>query len=64
LPDRPDGGWESGQYVRRSIILPLSLADRLAAEAERRGLPVSDLLIEYAEQGLRAGRNDHGTLDR
>jgi hypothetical protein len=29
------------------------LAERLAATAERRGLSVSDLLAEYAEQGLR-----------
>jgi hypothetical protein len=33
----------------------VQLAERLAAEAERRGLSVSDLLAEYAEQGLRAG---------
>jgi hypothetical protein len=29
------------------------MAERLAAEAERRGLSVSDLLIEYADDGLR-----------
>jgi hypothetical protein len=29
------------------------LAERLAAQAERRGLSVSDLLAEYAEEGLR-----------
>jgi hypothetical protein len=37
-------------------MLPVQLAERLAAEAERRGLSVSDLLAEYAEQGLRAGQ--------
>jgi hypothetical protein len=29
------------------------LAERLAAQAGRRGLSVSDLLVEYAEAGLR-----------
>jgi len=39
--------------VRRTVMLPVGLAERLAAEAERRGLSVSDLLADYAEQGLR-----------
>jgi hypothetical protein len=29
------------------------LAERLADRAERRGLSISDLLAEYAEEGLR-----------
>jgi hypothetical protein len=33
--------------------MPAGLAGRLAAEAERRGLSVSDLLAEYAAEGLR-----------
>jgi hypothetical protein len=33
--------------------MPAVLAERLAATAERRGLSVSDLLAEYAEQGLQ-----------
>jgi hypothetical protein len=33
--------------------MPIVLAERLAAQAERRGLSVSDLLVEYAETGLR-----------
>jgi hypothetical protein len=45
--------WESDDCVRRTVVLPTGLAERLAAEAERRGLSVSDLLIEYAEEGLR-----------
>jgi hypothetical protein len=56
VPETPDGAWESDDYVRRSIILPAGLAERLAAEAERRGVSVSDLLITYAEEGLRAER--------
>jgi hypothetical protein len=29
------------------------LAEQLAARAEQRGLSISDLLAEYAEEGLR-----------
>jgi hypothetical protein len=39
--------------VRRTVVLPIVLAERLAAQAGRRGLSVSDLLAEYAEQGLQ-----------
>ncbi len=46
--------WEHDDYVHRSVVLPTGLAERLAAEAERRDISVSDLLIEYAEAGLRA----------
>jgi len=46
--------WEHDDYVHRTVMLPAALAERLAAEAERRDMPVSDLLIEYAEAGLRA----------
>ena len=49
--------WESDEYVRRTVVLPSSLAVRLAATAERRGLSVSDLIVEYAADGLR--REDH-----
>ena len=38
----PDGVWESDDCVRRTGVLPTGLAERLAAEAERRGLSVSD----------------------
>jgi hypothetical protein len=34
-------------------VLPTGLAESLAAEAERRGLSVSDLLVEYADERLR-----------
>jgi hypothetical protein len=49
----PGEAWESDDYVRRSVILPAELAERLAAEAQRRGLSVSDLLAGYAAEGLR-----------
>ena len=48
-----DEVWESDDCVRRTIVLPAVLAERLADRAERRGLSVSDLLAEYAEEGLR-----------
>jgi hypothetical protein len=53
LSETPDDVWESDDCVRRTVVLPTELAERLAAEAERRGLSVSDLLIEYADEGLR-----------
>jgi hypothetical protein len=52
LSETPEDVWESDDCVRRTIVLPTELAERLAAEAERRGLSVSDLLIEYADEGL------------
>ena len=53
MPEFSDEGWESDESVRRTIVLPVDLAERLAAEAGRRGISLSDLLTEYAEQGLR-----------
>ena len=52
MPDVSDEGWERDDSVRRSIVLPAELAERLAAEATRRGISLSDLLAEYAEHGL------------
>ena len=52
MPYLSDEGWERDDSVRRSIVLPAELAERLAAEAARRGISLSDLLAEYAEQGL------------
>jgi len=52
LSETPEDVWESDDCVRRTIVLPTELAERLAAEAERRGLSISDLLIEYADEGL------------
>jgi hypothetical protein len=56
VPELTDEGWERDDCVRRTIVLPGDLAERLAAEAGRRGISVSDLLIDYAEQGLRQSR--------
>lgn len=53
MSEAPDDVWESDDCVRRTVVIPTELAERLAAEAERRGLSVSDLLIEYADEGLR-----------
>ena len=58
MSETPEDVWESDDCVRRTVVLPTELAERLAAEAERRGLSVSDLLIEYADEGL--GREGAG----
>ena len=47
-----DEVWESDDWVRRTVVLPALLAERLAAQAEQRGLSFSDLLVEYAQDGL------------
>jgi hypothetical protein len=63
IPEEPDPAWESDDSVRRTVVLPAGLSERLAARAERRGLSVSDLLAEYADEGLRrdeAGPGDAG----
>jgi len=56
LSELGDEGWERDDTVRRTIVLPSDLAERLAAEAGRRGISLNDLLAEYAEQGLRQAR--------
>jgi hypothetical protein len=53
LSEFGDESWEHDDTVRRTIVLPGNLAERLAAEAARRGFSLNDLLAEYAEQGLR-----------
>lgn len=53
MSETPEEAWERDDCVRRTVVLPTELAERLAAEAERRGLSISDLLIEYADEGLR-----------
>ncbi len=53
MSETPDDVWESDDCVRRTVVLPTELAERLATEAELRGLSISDLLIEYADEGLR-----------
>jgi hypothetical protein len=54
----PDDVWESDDCVRRMVVLPALLAERLAARAEQRGLSFSDLLVEYAQDGLDHDRAD------
>jgi hypothetical protein len=49
----PDEAWENDDRVHRTVVLPAELAERLAARAERRGLSFSDLLAEYAAEGLQ-----------
>jgi hypothetical protein len=49
--------WERDDCVRRTIVLPAELAARLAARAHQRGLSVSDLLAQYAAEGLA---REHG----
>jgi hypothetical protein len=56
LPEYGDESWERDDTVRRTIVLPSDLAERLAAEAGRRGISLNELLAEYAEQGLRRAR--------
>jgi hypothetical protein len=52
LSETPDEVWESEDLVRRTIVIPRELAERLAAEAERRDQGINDLIVELAEQGL------------
>jgi hypothetical protein len=56
VPEFSDEGWECDDSVHRTIVLPGDLAERLAAEAARRDISLSDLLTEYAELGLRQAR--------
>jgi hypothetical protein len=53
VSETPDQVWESDDGVRRTVVMPAVLAERLAAQAERRDLSVSDLIVAYAEEGLR-----------
>lgn len=52
MSEVPDEVWESDDCVRRTIVLPTRLAERLAARAEQCDLSFSDLLVEYAQDGL------------
>ena len=58
MSEVPDEAWESDDCVHRTVVMPAVLAERLAARAERRGLSVSDLLVEYAQEGLDRDRAD------
>ena len=52
MSETPDEVWESDELVRRTIVIPRELAERLAAEAERREQGINELIVELAEQGL------------
>ena len=58
MSEVPDEAWESDDRVRRTVALPALLTERLAARAEQRGLSFSDLLTEYAQEGLDRDRAD------
>ena len=58
MSEVPNEVWESDDCVRRTLVLQARLAERLAARAEQRGLSFSDLLVEYAQDGL-----DHDGAD-
>jgi hypothetical protein len=60
VSEMPDEAWESDDCVRRTVVLPALLAERIAARAEQRGLSFSDLLVEYAQEGLE--RDSAGKL--
>jgi CopG antitoxin of type II toxin-antitoxin system len=53
MSEEADLVWEKDDWVRRTVVLPVALAERLAAVAEARSLSVSDLLAIYAEEGLQ-----------
>ena len=52
MSEVPDEAWESDDCIRRTVVMPADLAERLAARAEQRGLSFSDLLVGYAQDGL------------
>ena len=52
MSELSDEVWESDDCVRRTVVIPATLAERVAARAEQRGLSFSDLLAEYAQEGL------------
>ena len=58
MSEVPAEVWESDDCVRRTVVLPALLAERLAARAEKRGLSFSDLVVEYAEDGLHRDGSD------
>jgi hypothetical protein len=58
MSEQADLVWEKDDWVRRTLVLPVVLAERLAAVAEVRGLSVSDLLVIYAEEGLQRDAAD------
>jgi len=58
VAELPGEVWESDDSVRRTIVMPAHLLARHAGSAERRDMSVSDLLVEFAEAGLRREEQD------
>jgi hypothetical protein len=58
VSETADDAWENDDCVRRTVVMPVVLAEQLAARAGQRGLSVSDLLVEYAQEGLRQDGTD------
>jgi hypothetical protein len=47
-----DAVWEQEEKVRRTVVLPRDVCERLAAEAARRGVTFDELVAEYVAAGL------------
>jgi hypothetical protein len=58
VSETADEAWEGKDCVRRTVALPAPLAERVAAQAEKRRMSFSDLLVEYAQEGLRRDAAD------
>ena len=54
MSELPGEAWERDDSVCRTVVMAAELAERLAVQAERRGLSVSDLLVEYARKAWPA----------
>jgi hypothetical protein len=44
--------WEQEERVRRTVVLPRDICERLAAEAARRGVTFDELVAEYVAARL------------
>jgi hypothetical protein len=51
-----DSGWEQEEMMRRTVVLPREICERVAAEAARRGATVDELIAEYIAAGLGEAR--------
>jgi hypothetical protein len=47
-----ESGWEQEEMMRRTVVLPREICERVAAEAARRGVTVDELIAEYIAAGL------------
>jgi hypothetical protein len=51
-----ESGWEQEEIMRRTVVLPREVCERVAAEAARRGVTVDQLIAEYIAAGLGEAR--------